>query len=184
MWPDTSGYPRRLDELCEPTNRRVASVMGNALDRPSGEILRSRMVKITGRGALALRRVPRIEEVEEFLSTRLATFTRDRALSREEKKDFSDLEADLSVLAAASPLKDALEELSEENGVALNGEGFLKNPAELVGRQSDNGLLHLPSRHVIDRSESILDRVTGWAARSEPSSSQIRDALREDSGRI
>ncbi len=184
VWPDTSGYPRRLDELCEPANRRAASVMGNALDRPSGEILRSRMVKITGRGALALRRVPRIEEVEEFLSTRLATFTRDRALSREEKKDFRDLEADLSVLAAVSPLKDALEELSEEYGVALNCEGFLKNPAELVGRQSDNGLLHLPTRHVIDRSESILDRVIGWAARSEPSSSQIRDALREDSGRI
>ena len=183
VWPNTSGCPRRLDELCEPANRRVVSIMGNALDRPSGDILRSRMVKTTGRGALALRRVPRIEEVEEFLSTRLATFSRDRTLSREEKKDFRELEGDLSVLAAVSPLKDVLEELCEEYGVALNGEGFLKNAAELVGRQSDNTLLHLPARHAIDRSGSILDRVTGWAAKSEPSTSQIRDALREDSGR-
>ena len=183
VWPNVSGYPSRLDDLCEPANRRVASVMGTALDRPSGEILRSRMVKTTGKGALALRREPKIEEVEEFLSTRPVIFIQDRPLSREETKDFRDLEADLSVLAAVSPLKDALEALSKEYGVALNGEGFLKNPVELVGRQSVNGFLHLPARHVIDRSESILDRVTGWAARSEPSSSQIRDALQEDSGR-
>ena len=184
VWPNTSGRPRRLDELCEPANRRIASVMGIALDRPSGEILRSRMVKNTGRGALTLRKLPRIEEVEEFLSARRATFPRDRALSREEKKDFRDLEADLSVLATVPRLKDALEELSEEYGVALNGEGFLKNPVKLVRCRGTTAVLHLPAKHVIDRSESILDRVMGWAARSEPSSSQIEDALREDSCRI
>ena len=183
VWPNTSECPRRLDELCEPANRRVAAMMENALDRPSGDILRSRMVKSTGRGALVLRRVPRIEEVEDFVSTRLATFPRDRALSREEKKDFRNFEAELSVLAAVAPLKDALEELSEEYGVALNGESILKNPVELVGREGTNGFLHLPGRHVIDRSESILDRVKGWAARPEARSSQIEDALREDSDR-
>ena len=80
-------------------------------------------------------------------------------------------------------MKDALEELSEEYGVALDGEGFLKNPAELVRCKDTTVFLHLPARHVIDRSDSILDRVFGWAARSEPSSSQIEDALREDSDR-
>ena len=184
VWPNISGCPRRLDGLCEPADKRIASVMGNALYRPSGEIQRSRIVKSMGRGALTLRRVPRIEEVDEFLTVRLATFPRDRALSREEKKGFHDLEADLGVLAAVPGLKDALEDLSEEYAVALNGEGFSKNPAELVRRQGTAADLHLPERHVIDRSESILDRVTGWAARSEPSSSQIEDALREDSGRI
>ena len=184
VWPDTSECPRRLDELCEPVDKRLASVMGNALDRPSAEIQRSGIVKTKGRGALPLRRVPRNEEIDEFLAARLTTFPRDRALSREEKKDFRNFEAYLSVLAAASPLKAALEELSEEYGVALNGEGFLKNPAELVRCKGPTAFLHLPARHVIDRSESILDRVMGWAARSEPSSSQIEDALREDSGRI
>ena len=183
VWPNTSECPRRLDELCEPADRRIASVMGNALDRPSAEIQRSGIVKTKGRGALTLKRVPRIEEVDEFLTARLATFPRDRALSREEKKDFRNFEADLSVLAAASPLKDALEELSEEYGVALDGDGFLKNPAELVRCKDTTVFLHLPARHVIDRSDSILDRVFGWAARSEPSSSQIEDALREDSDR-
>ena len=183
VWPNTSECPRRLDELCEPVDKRIASVMGNALDRPSAEILRSGIVKTKGRGALTLRGVPRIEEIDEFLTARLATFPRDRALSRKEKEDFRNLEADLSVLAAASPLKDALEELSEEYGVALNGEGFLKNAAELVRCQGTTAFLRLPARHVIDRSESILDRVIGWAARSEPRSSQIEDALREDSDR-
>ena len=156
-----------MDGLCEPADKRIASVMGNALDRPSGEIQRSRIVKSVGRGALTLRIVPRIEEVEKFLTVRLATFPRDRALSREEKKGFHDFEADLGVLAAVPGLKDALKDLSEEHAVALNGEGFLKNPAELVRRQGTAADLHLPARHVIDRSESILDRVLGWAARSE-----------------
>ena len=184
VWPDTSECPRRLDELCEPVDKRLASVMGNALNRPSAEIQRSGIVKTKGRGALALRRVPRIEEIDEFLSARLTPFPQDRALSREEKKDFHNFEAHLNVLAAASSLKDALEELSEGYGVALNGEGFLKNPSELVRCKVPTAFLHLPARHIIDRSESILDRVTGWAAKSEPSSSQIRDALREDGGRI
>ena len=183
IWPNVSGCPRRLYELCEPDNMRIASVMGNVLDRPSGEILRSRMVKSTGRGALVLRRVPKIEEVEEFLSVRLTTLPRSRALSREEKKDFRNLEADLSIMADVSPLKVALEDLSDEYAVALNGEGLLKDPAELVIPRGTAANLYLPPGHVIDRPESILDRVTGWSARSEPSSSQIEDALREDSDR-
>ena len=74
VWPNTSECPRRLDELCEPADRRIASVMGNALDRPSAEIQRSGIVKTKGRGALTLRRVPRIEEVDEFLTARWQPF--------------------------------------------------------------------------------------------------------------
>ena len=184
VWPNVSGCPRRLDDLCEPADKHIVSILGNALDRPSGEIQLSRMVKSTGRGALTLRSMPNSGEIEEFLSARLAGFPQDRTLSHEEKKNFRDLEADLSVLAAVPPLKDALEELSKEYAVALNGEGFLKNPADLVGRQETAAALHLPARHVIDRAETILDRVVGWDAKSEPSSSQIKDALRENGDRI
>ena len=183
VWPNVSGCPRRLDELCEPVNRGIVSVMGSALDRPSREILRSRIVKSTGRGALALRRVPSIEEVEEFLSVGEASFPRDRALSHEERKKFRDFEAALSVLAAIPQLKDALQELSEEHRVALNGDGFLENPSKLVSIRGTAAVLHLPARHIIDRPESILDRVKGWSARLEPSSSQIEDALREGGDR-
>ena len=183
IWPDASGCPRRLDELCEPDNKRISSVMGNFLDRPSREILRSRMVKSTGRGALALRRRPSMKEVEEFLLDGLEAFPLDRALYREERKEFRDFEAALSVLANVPQLKEALEELSEGYGVALNGDGFLKNPAGLVRCRKGTDVLHLLSRHVIDRSESVLDRVKGWSGRSEPSSSQIEEALREDSDR-
>ena len=183
VWPNVSGCPRMLDELCEPANRRIASVMGSVLDRPSGEILRFRMVKSAGRGTLTLRRVPSNEEVEEFLSSGQETFPLDRALSREERKKFRDFEADLSVLATVPQLRDALEELRQEYGVALNCDGFLKNPSELVSIQGTAAVLHLPARHMMDRPESILDRVKGWSAKPEPSSSQIEDALREGSDR-
>ena len=184
IWPNDSGCPRELSELCEPQNRRIASLMGNVLNRPSREILSAGMVKNAGRGALILRRMPSIEEVENFLSAVLATFPKDRALSLEERKKFRDFEVDLTVLATVPRLKSALEELGEEYGAALNGEGFLKDPAELVRRQGAATALHLPARHVMDRTASTLDRVAGWSARSESSSSQIEDALREDGGRI
>lgn len=183
VWPNTSGHARRLDELCEPANRRVSSTMGDALDRPSREILQSRIVKGTGRGTLALRGVPNFKEIEGFLLARLAPFPRDRALSQVERTRFRALEADLIALAAVPKLKEMLEDLGEAYGVALNGEGFLKSPGELVMHRGATADLHLPDRHVIDRSESILDRVPGWAARPEPSSSQIEDALREDGDR-
>ena len=183
VWPNDSGCPRKLNELCEPQNKRIASLMGNALDRPSREILSAGMVKNTGRSALTLRRMPSIEEVENFLSAFLATFPEDRALSLEERKRFRDFEAALTVLATVSQFKSALEELGDEHGIALNGEGFLKNPSELVSIQGTVAALHLPVRHIMDRPESILDRVKGWSARLEPSSSQIEDALREDGDR-
>ena len=184
IWPNDSGCPRKLSELCKPQNRRIASLMGDALDRPSEEILKAGIVKNAGRSALTLRRTPSIEEVENFLSAVLATFPQDRSLSLEERKKFREFEADLTVLATVPQLKSALEELGEKYGVALNGDGFLKAPAELVRCRGAATALHLLARHVIDRAESTLDRVAGWSARSEPSSSQIEDALREDGGRI
>ena len=184
IWPNDSGCPRKLSELCEPQNKRIASLMRNALDRPSREILSAGMVKNSGRSALTLRRMPSIEEVENFLSAVLATFPEDRALSLEERKKFRDFEAALTVLATVPQLKSALEEIGDEHGVALNGEGFLKGPTELVKHGATAAPLHLPARHVMDRTGSALDRVAGWSARSEPSSSQIEDALREDGARI
>ena len=184
VWPDSSGNPRRLDDLCEPADRRIASIIGNALKRPSLEIHRSRMVKRNGRGKLTLRSVPRVEEIEAFLSDRLSKFPRDRVLSHAERTDFHQLEVDLDLLTTVRQLKGVLAGLSEEYAIALNCEGFLKNPAELVKYHRPILDLHLPARHVIDRSESVLQRVMGWAARSGPRSSQIEDALREDSSRI
>ena len=184
VWPNDSGCPRTLSELCEPQNKRIASLMGNALERPSREILSAGMVKNTGRSALTLRRLPSNEEVENLISAVLENFPQDHPLSLEEKKKFRNFENALTVLATVPRLKSALEELGEEYGVALNGEGFLKDPAELVKRGATADALQLPARHVMDRAGSALDRVAGWSGRSVPSSSQIEDALREDGGRI
>ena len=183
VWPSIDHSLVVLGELCEPSNKRVAIAMGNAIQRPSSEILKSGLVKTAGRGLLAIRSLPTEDEVREFLSARLQRFPHERPLTGEERLEFQKFENDMAFLASVRQIREALIRLSDEHAVALASDGYLRKPSELVRNEGSTARLHLPKRHIIDRSQKKLDQLKGWAPQQNPTSNQIVNAFIEDSSR-
>ena len=185
VWPSANGDLMPLDRLCEPRSLRVSSVMKNALVRPSRELLRVGLASRTGRGLLTIRSTPSLEEFELFLAERLDRFPRERKLTAHERREYCRLEKDFAALASsAARLREYLVTLAGEYGVALDGNGNLRHPGELVRDDGTLRPLCLLHRHTIDRPNGILDKVDGWRPQSTPSSLQMVDTLREDGARL
>ena len=185
VWPSANGSLLPLDSLCEPRSPRVASVMGNAIVRPSRELLKVGLVSRAGRGRLTFRHTPSFQEFEEFLIEHIDRFARDRKLTANERREFHKVEKDLAVLASSTPrLKEYLGELDKDYRCALDKGGSLRAPGELVRDAGGLQRLNLLDEHVIDRPISILDRIDGWKPRTAPSADQIVDTLQGDGARF
>ena len=185
IWPSANDDLLPLDGLCEPRSARVVSIMGDAIVRPSREILRVGFVKKTGRSSLTLRNTPSVEEFEDFLVEQFNRFPRGRELTANERREFHKLEKDLAALASSVPqLKEHLGELDEDYRAALDKGGNLRGPDELVRDAGEVQRLHLLGEHIIDRPNSILDRIDGWKPRTAPSADQIVDTFWKDGARL
>ena len=185
VWPSANGDLLPLNGLCEPQSRRVSSIIGNAIVRPSRELLKSGFVSRTGKGRLAVRNTPSSQEFEAFLTAQIGRFPRERRLTTNERREFHKLEKDLVFLASSIPLlRKFLGELDEDYPVALDKNGYLRDPSELVMDAEGLQRLHLLNEHIIDRPNSILDRIDGWEPRSAPSTDQIIDVIRGDGARF
>ena len=180
VWPSHRNCLLPFDDLCEPRVRNVATILGDAIERPSSEISRSGLANKKGTGRLKFRDTPNEDEVEYFLWTRLDEFPEDRSLPPTERRAFNKFESDVAALSSNPRLKKILSELSDGYAVALAGDATLQSPGELVRNENDITLIHLPLRHTIDRPEAKLDRIKGWEPRRYPSTNQIVDALLED----
>ena len=185
VWPSTNGRLQPLDSLCEPSTTRVGSILGGAIARPSRELLHSGLVTRTGRGKLTFRNAPTSQEFRNYLEKQMERFPRGEQLTPDEQREFHKIEKDLATLVSSVPrLRGYLVELSEEFGVALDRDGYLRDPAELVRVEGSILNLHLLNEHIIDRPKGVLDRIDGWKPEYSPSTDQIVDTLREDSARI
>ena len=185
VWPSANGSLLPLDDLCEPRTSRVASVMRGAIVRPSRELLKVGFVSRTGRGRLTFRNTPSFQEFEKYSTEQIDRFPRERKLTADERREFHKLETDLAALASSTPrLREYLGELGEDYYVALDKNGSLRDPGELVRDVGELQRLHLLDEHIIDRPSSILDRIDGWEPRIAPSTDQIVDTLRRDGARF
>ena len=185
VWPSANGSLLPLDSLCEPRYTPVVSIMGDAIVRPSRELLRIGLVSRTGRGRLTFRNTPSFQEFEEFLAERIDRFPRERKLNADERREFRKLEKAVAALASSTPqLKEYLGELDEDYCGAIDKDGNLRDPGELVRIAGELQRLHLLDEHIIDRPNSILDRIDGWKPRTAPSTDQIVDTLRGDGARL
>ena len=185
VWPSASGGFLPLDRLCEPRSPRIASAVGDSIVRPSRELLEAGLVSRTGRGRLTFRNTPSFQELERFLAEQIGRFPRDRTLTASERREFHKFETVIADLASSSALlKQYLGELDERFRCALDKDGNLRDPGELVRDTRELQRLHLLDKHIIDRRNSILDRTSGWKPRTAPSSDQIVDTVREDGFRF
>ena len=185
VWPSVDGSLLPLDGLCEPRSKHVSSIMGDAITRPSRELLRSGLVSRTGKGRLTFRNMPSFQEFEGFLAAKISRFPRERRLTVNERREFHKLEKDLAVLASSSSLlRKYLGELDEDHYVALDKNGNLRVPGKLVRDAGGLQRLHLLDEHIIDRPNSILDRIDGWNPRTAPSTDQIVETFRVDGARF
>ena len=185
VWPSSNGSLLPLERLCEPRVARVGSILVGAIARPSRELLRIGLVSRTGRGKLAFRNVPTSREFKNFLEKRMQSFPWEGQLTPDGQGEFRKVERDLATLVSSVPrLREYLVELSAEFGVALDKDGLLRDPSELVRADAVIRNLHLLNEHIIDRPKGILDRIDGWRPESSPSTDQIVDTLREDGARF
>ena len=185
VWPSSNDTFLPLNSLCEPRTTRIATVMGEAISRPSRELLKTGIVRRTGRGRLAFRNVPTNQEFESFLESRMERFPWERQLTPNEQHEFHKFEKDLANLLSSVPsLREHLDELSEEYAGALDRDGNLRDPSELVRDEGALQDLHLLNQYIIDRPKSILDRIDGWRPKATPSTDQIVATLRKDAARL
>ena len=184
VWPTTRNSFVELRELCAPSDRRTAAILGNVIRRPALDVLKLHMVKTSGNGRFVIRSLPSEEEIEAFLSARLETLPRERPLISMERGEFQKFEKDLDFLASISEIKKMLIDMSNEYAIALGQDGYLRRPSELIRSEGAVARLHLPERYILDRAQKSLDKLKGWGPRENPSSAQIADALREDVERI
>ena len=185
VWPSSNGTFLPLDSLCEPSTTRVATIMGESMSRPSRELLKAGIVRRTGRGRLAFRNVPNGQELESFLESRMERFPWERQLTHDEQREFHKFEKDLANLISSVPsLRARLGELSNGYVGALDSDGNLRDPSELVRDEGALGNLYLLNQFMIDRPKSILDRLDDWKPKATPSTSQIVATVREDAARL
>ena len=185
VWPSANCNLLPLDGLCEPQSKRVSSVMGDAIARPSRELLRAGLVRRTGRSRLTFRTTPSFQEFENFLAAQMDRFPYERKLTANERSEFHMLEKDLAALASSTPqLRKYLGELDEDYYVALDKNGNLRDPGELVRDTERIQHLYLLGEYIIDRPNGILDRIDGWKPRTVPTTDQIVDTLRGDGARF
>ena len=185
VWPSTNGELLPLADLCDPRDARVAAIIGDAIVQPSRELLRTGILNRSGRGHLRVRSTPSIQEFEEYLAKQTDQIPRMRKLAADERQRFSELEKNLAVLASSmSQLKEYLGVLGPKYGVAVDADGTLRTPSELVQTAGALQHLHLLREHIIDRPTSILDRIDGWKPRTSPSTDQIVETFRIDGSRI
>ena len=184
VWPGSDGSLVPLHNLCEPRNTRVSSILGDAIVRPTGDLLKAGLVRTTGRGRLTFRSDPTRGELEVYLRERMAAFSWTRQLTLDECDRFARFEKDLATLVASTRhAKEHVGELSDEYRAGLDREGKLRDPRQLVRAEPALQRLHLLDSHIIDRSDRRLDQVDGWGPMAGPSTRQIVDSLREDGAR-
>ena len=184
VWPSSDGHLLPLEVLCEPHIPSVATVLGDAIRRPSPDLLKAFIVRKTRKGRPTLREDPNLAEMRTFLSRRLEQFPTDEALTQRQQSEFHRFEDALIVLSARPRVKRIITQLSGEFAIALAADGNLYCPTVLVRSDGATSSLHLLARHSIDRPNRKLDRIEGWRPSLSPSTTQIVETLTEDGTRI
>lgn len=181
IWPSDDGDLLTFEEFCKPPTRRTETILGDAIQRPSPEILKVGLVNKKGTGRIKFRKAPTQEEVDDFFRTRmLDAFPGDLPLTPTERRAFHKFERDLVVLSSSPSLKKLLTDLSEDYAAALSQGGTLEPPGDLVRVEGALHRLHLSPQYIIDRPARELDRIEGWAPSATPATHQIVDSLRGD----
>ena len=185
VWPSSNDTYLPLHSLCEPRTGRVGTIMGDAISRPSRELLKTGLVSRAGRGRLAFRNVPTSQEFERFLQSQTEQFSRERQLTPHEQQAFHRFEKDLASLLSSVPtLREYSGELPQEYASALDRDRNLRDPSELVRDEGELRKLHLLNQFTIDRPKSILDRIDYWKPKATPSTGQIVATLQEDAAHL
>lgn len=157
IWPGTTGVCVPLDALCAP-RRRLATILGPHIVRPSREVLALCRKMGTSRLRMKVRPDPTPGEVAAFYRARLATFDAAAPLSTADRIAFHAFEAELCEFGQEGRLAGALRALANE-AVALNALGELKTMEALLRPTAEIARLALPTQFLLDRPAEALDAI-------------------------
>lgn len=178
IWPAVDGTVRAFNELCLP-ERRVATLLGDHIARPTREVRVLCKTLKGSRARLTLREQPSTTEVMAFYSDRLAAFPTDRPLGADERSAFHALESALAALARSNRTAGVLRSL-RASAVGLSLAGEVKPTNVLIRDIGETARLALQPKYLIDRPMLELDAVLPPARK--PTAEMALDALSDDPG--
>lgn len=179
IWPDENDDLCKLDQLCEPRSRRIATILGDSIRRPLDQLRRSKLVSIGRKTKTSIRSVPTNSEISNWLDRRMQTIGSDEAPSPAKVLSLRQFEGELAILlknpSIASLLKSAdviLPALAQDGSIGVRTElvvsGLGNEPLSLLGR-----FLLKDTRHV-----KLINRLSPTL--NEPTAKMMLDTFKED----
>ncbi|WP_143034262.1 hypothetical protein [Ensifer sp. YR511] len=177
IWPDASGNPNELKELCHATHKESDKVLGAAIKRPSRDLLNLASALKRRKLRFAFRTHPSVEELRAWAHESFREFPRDRPLSSTERSQFRKLEEDLDILLSDGATAENISGIADEMP-ALNMDGGLGRWSELVRDAGSIRTLQLRPVHLLDRPRLALDKF--FPPLPKPTVDMVRHALQVD----
>ena len=179
IWPDGTGRPCRVTELCDPRSRRVAEVLADIIRRPHEQVRRSRLVSAGRNTRTSIRRVATGDEITRWLDTRMAEFKAGEKPDAATADRLGRFEDDLVILLkdkAVAPL------LKSANVIvpALAQDGSVQLRTALVMPNRSNDLLQVPGRFMLKARRYATVLGVLWPASDMPTATMLLAAFSED----
>jgi hypothetical protein len=176
IWPARDGVYRTLNDLCRPRNPKIAGILSKAIDLPTEDVLRIRLLRNRTRGSLSLRSAPSPEELMNFYSSRVSSFSPETPLNDDELARFHVFEEELVALAADKAIA---QWLRQQSAFGLGRDRGLRLVSSMHRENARIARIRLLDRDIIDRKSFALDKL--FPARTVPSLEATVRALQQDS---
>ncbi len=179
IWPDSDERLCKISDLCDPRSAPVVASLDGFIQRPHGQVRRSKLVSVGGKARTSIRRAPTEHEISAWVNTRLVQFeigSQPDAVTIGELRRF---EADLVTLlqdrSIIPLLKSAIAMLP-----ALARDKSIQSRTELVMPSPGNDRLALPSRFLLNdpKRGALLNKLA--PAIKAPTLTMLLDTFAED----
>lgn len=180
IWPDENYRLRKLSELCDPRNPRIANLLRPWIHIPHEQVRRSKLSSIGQRRRSRIRRVPSVEELKSWIDDHIDSFPSNELADNKTANRLEKFQSDLAALLKDPAISRVLHTIDTPLP-ALAEDRSIHFRTELVLADNTIKRLALLLRHVIRRTphHEVLQKFA--PALSRATIAMLISAFEEDS---